>query len=1015
MRTSCVVLAISLVACNASFAQPQRPPGHSSPPLTPQKLGSSRTGIREITVDTSKTAGRIRSLLGVNRGPFSWPREPGAASISHVESYRRFGIDFIRTHDFYGPTDWHVIFPRWDADPADPASYDFRSSDERIRAIAENGFGCFYRLGTSWKGRRLEPINDPPGTRRDASGRVTHVSDRDDFKKWATICAQIVRHYTEGWNRGFKFPVEYWEVWNEPDLAAQFWTGTPEQYYALYEEVARAIKAVNPKLKVGGPACTGALRESYVQRFIRYCAGHKAPLDFFSWHSYGGRDEFNPYQFRHDAERIRRALDEAGFKPAENILTEWNAGIQQRLFSDTPKGAAFYASTLACLLDAGVDHAFQYCGDQHPGLGLHELRTGEPKICAYAFAAWKQLLETPVRLETTGSDDRGYNVVAGKSADNRRAQVLISDYQSSDRAFRLRLRNLPWADGATVSIKRWLLDGEHRLSLVEETRDTGSDITLERPFRSGSVCLVELQVPSNEATPARDPRPGALSAAAPRQSAVIPFEENQRRPAGPPLRQRAGEGAEQDSARFESAFLRIPSRAAGEDGVAASLLIPRQPRFSNSAPVIINVTGGVQAGNARGRPEYVGHGFVEIHFAFPGGGQGDERSGGTYDFRGPNCIRALADVIRFATARIAAKDGRFIGKITQGVNPLTNNVGIVGSSHGGNACGLAMAKHGGEFPNLAWYASMESPYGEGAANVELGGHESGVNPAYDSRTGVLDLSKLAWSGELSPGLFRKPMLVSTREMKGAFYFDLNGDRRFSRDEDFPANCFVGDAGDGVKAWYSPRILAEAEKRKLIQGERQAHVPALGEAQEFWSWRDAAPSIPAAVRGCANVAIIVYANERDHVQADPAHTHILEQVEGFRKAGARFVRLNPDRAYIEHIVSAGPRLGRETKFPDNPAGKAWNRANIGDGLEPSALPLGIYMQAAVCELADRTQAANWSMNLDAVLYSDSPRPPSFSPRTRQPGFDGRPGPSDRPNNLPAGPPRPGRRSQSAPGR
>jgi hypothetical protein len=36
------------------------------------------------------------------------------------------------------------------------------------------------------------------------------------------------------------------------------------------------------------------------------------------------------------------------------------------------------------------------------------------------------------------------------------------------------------------------------------------------------------------------------------------------------------------------------------------------------------------------------------------------------------------------------------------------------------------------------------------------------------------------------------------------------------------------------------------------------------------------------------------------------------------------------------------------------------------LEPSALPLGLYMQAAVCELADRTHAGNWSPDLDAVL-------------------------------------------------
>jgi hypothetical protein len=258
---------------------------------------------------------------------------------------------------------------------------------------------------------------------------------------------------------------------------------------------------------------------------------------------------------------------------------------------------------------------------------------------------------------------------------------------------------------------------------------------------------------------------------------------------------------------------------------------------------------------------------------------------------------------------------------------------------------------------------MESPYGEGAANVELGGRDGGLNPAYDPKTGVLDLSRLAWSPELSPGLMRKPMLINTRELKGAFFFDLDGDGRFSETKDFPVNGFVGDAGDGVKAWYSPRIIAEAEKRQLITGERPGHVPTLAESKEFWRYRDAAPSIPDAVRNCTNLAVIVYANERDHVQADPAHTHILEQVEGFRKAGVHFVRLNPDRAYVESVI---PAVEAEAQFPDNPAGKMWSRANIAEGVEPSALPLGIYMQAAVCELADRTQTGAWSNDLNAVL-------------------------------------------------
>ena len=426
-------------------------------------------------------------------------------------------------------------------------------------------------------------------------------------------------------------------------------------------------------------------------------------------------------------------------------------------------------------------------------------------------------------------------------------------------------------------------------------------------------------------------------------------------------------------------FTRVPSSAGGEEGIAVGVLFPRQPRYTNGAPVVINVPGGVLPGSAMGRPEYVRHGCVEIHFAFPGGGLGEERSGGSYDFRGPKCIRALADVIRFATGRIADKDGRRIHELDRSITVLTNNCGIIGSSHGGNACGMAMALHGREFADLAWYASMESPYGEGAANVELGGRESGMNPAYNPKTGVLDLSRLAWSADLSPGLFGKQMPVPTRDFKGAFFFDLDGDDKFDPDGDFPANCFVGDDGKGVKAWYSPRILAEAERRHLVGAQRPGHVPSVEESKEFWRYRDAAASIPDAVHNCTNLAVIVYANERDHVQAAPDHGHILIQEEGFRQAKVRFVRLNPDRSYVERVLANRPglRQGFEAapaeagqdgiRFPDNPAGKAFDRSNITSALEPARLPQQLYMQAAVCELADRTQAKQWGANLDGILY------------------------------------------------
>jgi len=439
-------------------------------------------------------------------------------------------------------------------------------------------------------------------------------------------------------------------------------------------------------------------------------------------------------------------------------------------------------------------------------------------------------------------------------------------------------------------------------------------------------------------------------------------------------------------------FTHVPSEAAGKRGVAVRVLLPPERRYADGAPIVIHVPGGVQPGTAIGPPEFVGLGFVEIFFAFPGGGRGEQSSGGTYDYRGPTSVRALADVIRFATGRAADQQGRKIGDLAGDVMLLPANCGLIGSSHGGNACGVVMAKHGEEFPDLAFYVSMESPYGQGAVNVELGGFQSGVNPAYDSETGKLDLSLLAWSDELAPTFFR-PTARAAGGLKGALYFDIDRDSTFDRDQDFPANVFVGDVGQGVKAYYSPRLLKEAEKRRLFGENRPPHNPTAAEAEEFWSWRDAAGSIAEAVRKFPRLAVIVYAGERDHVQAAPDHPHILTQVEGFRLTGAAFVRLNPDRCYVERLLLDGPQPPRGRvpsgwrPFADNDAGRSYDRSSIREALEPAGLPIGLFVQAAVCEAADRVQAKNWSNNLDAVLYADAPwearvgRPPGRLP---QPG-------------------------------
>jgi xylan 1,4-beta-xylosidase len=109
------------------------------------------------------------------------------------------------------------------------------------------------------------------------------VSPPGDYTKWDALITAFAQHLI---NRYGIDEVSQWyfEVWNEPNL--DFWTGAPKQqtYFELYDHTARALKAVSPRLRVGGPATAQA---AWVGDFIGHTTSYHVPLDFVSTHVYG--------------------------------------------------------------------------------------------------------------------------------------------------------------------------------------------------------------------------------------------------------------------------------------------------------------------------------------------------------------------------------------------------------------------------------------------------------------------------------------------------------------------------------------------------------------------------------------------------------------------------------------------------------------------------------------------------------------------------------------------------------
>lgn len=105
-----------------------------------------------------------------------------------------------------------------------------------------------------------------------------------DPDAWAAYVQRFIRFLIHRYGTD---EVRSWlfEVWNEPDLQVVFFSEDREAYFRLYETTARAIKAVDPQIRVGGPATSGS---KWIVPFLRYCEENDVPVDFVTTHQYAG-------------------------------------------------------------------------------------------------------------------------------------------------------------------------------------------------------------------------------------------------------------------------------------------------------------------------------------------------------------------------------------------------------------------------------------------------------------------------------------------------------------------------------------------------------------------------------------------------------------------------------------------------------------------------------------------------------------------------------------------------------
>jgi xylan 1,4-beta-xylosidase len=322
-------------------------------------------------------------------------------------------------------------------------------------------------------------------------GSPGNVTLPKDWAKWSDFIYNVAKHCIDrygvdrvrAWN---------WEVWNEPDLPrGDFFTGTIQDYFKLYDTTVQGLLRADAQLRVGGPS-VAISGNNWISDFIDHCMASRVKLDFISWHTYPNF-KADPTAIPAAQRNVQGLLDRKKAQypqlAIQNYLTEWNTTYLGGESFHHEMGASFVAKTIHGLFanqngvkapDAAAFwviselwEEWQTTADAFDVMGMvtrtHDVR--KPSFLAFQMMAAMRDIELDFQGGT--KDARGLNGWATVSDDKKQVEVFVYDHNfvsatDSSADFvtttvdnvTLRLTALPFAK-PSVTVQRFGVDRDH--------------------------------------------------------------------------------------------------------------------------------------------------------------------------------------------------------------------------------------------------------------------------------------------------------------------------------------------------------------------------------------------------------------------------------------------------------------------------------------------------------------------------------------------------------------------------
>jgi xylan 1,4-beta-xylosidase len=235
------------------------------------------------------------------------------------------GFRYLRFHAIF-----HDVFKTVTRDAAGQLVFDFTGIDKLYDAMLARGIKPFVELG-------FTPLALKTSDQKIFywAGNTSHP----EAAGWVALIDAFTRHLLQRYGQA-EVRSWYFEVWNEPNLDG-FWEKADQAaYFDLYTRTAKAIKAIDPQLRVGGPSTAGA---AWVPEFLAHAKATGSPVDFITTHTYGVDhgflDEFgvedrmlspNPDAIVGDVRRVRKEIEASHLPGLPLFFTEWSTSYNPR-------------------------------------------------------------------------------------------------------------------------------------------------------------------------------------------------------------------------------------------------------------------------------------------------------------------------------------------------------------------------------------------------------------------------------------------------------------------------------------------------------------------------------------------------------------------------------------------------------------------------------------------------------------------------------------------------------------